>query len=359
MYLHTTEGRESHHGGGEQRELRGLLNEVLVMQRNASHTMIDSLEPRRMMAADLVISTIEMQPQVLTQAQDTNAVLHITNQGSATVQPGVTVRFAFSRDGVWGNNDDIFLGNRTIGQSIRPGETVQLPFTGRLGGQPQGVFRLGAYVDSRGVVAESKERNNSAVSAPDTVTYYYPMADNTTWGKVGTNGDDRVTISNRADMAIVTVNDRVYARPMAGLTKLTFDAGPGNDVIIASPDFPIDLAITGSGGDDVIIGGAGNDELSGANGRDRLFGGKGDDLLLGGGSNDRLYGEDGNDTLSGNRGHDMLFGGAGSNEIWGGDHNDRIFTRGNNAVDRVYGGLGHDTAEVDPDDLVLDVEVRA
>lgn len=72
-----------------------------------------------------------------------------------------------------------------------------------------------------------------------------------------------------------------------GVTRLSVDAGPGDD------------SVTGSGGPDVILGGAGDDRLYGGDGLDRLVLGPGDDSTSWGPGDgeEEILGGDGHDTL--------------------------------------------------------------
>ena len=74
---------------------------------------------------------------------------------------------------------------------------------------------------------------------------------------------------------------------IAGLTNLTIDGGPGNDVLF------------GGDGDDVITGDGGNDFIDGNRGADVVFGGGGSDTFSWdpGDGSDVVEGQSGNDTL--------------------------------------------------------------
>jgi Ca2+-binding RTX toxin-like protein len=83
-------------------------------------------------------------------------------------------------------------------------------------------------------------------------------------------------------------NDVITATTLpAGVTKLTIDAGAGNDQIF------------GSQGADVVLAGDGNDFVFGDNGNDVAFLGAGDDLFQWnpGDGNDTVEGQDGTDTM--------------------------------------------------------------
>jgi uncharacterized secreted protein with C-terminal beta-propeller domain/Ca2+-binding RTX toxin-like protein len=91
----------------------------------------------------------------------------------------------------------------------------------------------------------------------------------------------------------------------------------------------------------------GNDTLDGGNGDDDLTAGEGDDLLAGGRGDDGLVGGPGDDILDGGLGDDRVFGGEGDDELAGGG--------GNDALD---GGLGYDLADGKPEGITHVFEGR-
>jgi Ca2+-binding RTX toxin-like protein len=110
------------------------------------------------------------------------------------------------------------------------------------------------------------------------------------------------------------------------------------------------------GGDDFLFGGAGDDTLNGGKGDDFLFGGAGDDTLNGDEGDDHLFGGAGNDSLDGGLGNDFLFGGSGDDKLEGnkgddfmngGSGNDTLAWDDGDGSDRMIGGDGIDTIEVD------------
>jgi Ca2+-binding RTX toxin-like protein len=119
----------------------------------------------------------------------------------------------------------------------------------------------------------------------------------------------------------------------------------------------------GTGGDDTMIGSnliddirsfEGQDALNGFDGADTLRAGSGRDQAAGGRGADTIYGGDGND--------DPLLGGCfapsctpGTNSYHGGDGDDVIGADNGNA-ETVNGGPGFDTAFVDGNDNVTQVE---
>jgi Ca2+-binding RTX toxin-like protein len=126
-----------------------------------------------------------------------------------------------------------------------------------------------------------------------------------------------------------------------------------------SMEKPLNQALVGTDGDDllfgtkqndIILGGLGNDTLNGEHGKDSISGDAGDDVIDGGKKNDileggegsdRLLGNQGNDFLSGGLGDDSLFGGASRDNLEGGDGNDLL--DGGDGKDDLFGGMGNDT----------------
>lgn len=79
---------------------------------------------------------------------------------------------------------------------------------------------------------------------------------------------------------------------------LIVESGDGNDRIIGSAAFPVELFVGGPG-NDILGGGAGLDLLSGESGNDRLNGGGGADILIGGRGRDRCAGGPGRERVKG------------------------------------------------------------
>ncbi len=85
---------------------------------------------------------------------------------------------------------------------------------------------------------------------------------------------------------------------------VTLGGTMGDDTLLGGP--AADLLL-GFGGDDLLVSGAGQDTLNGHGGRDSLYAGSGDDLLRGhGSSGDLLVGDAGSDTLDGGAGRDRI-----------------------------------------------------
>lgn len=106
----------------------------------------------------------------------------------------------------------------------------------------------------------------------------------------------------------------------------SIEGGHGNDVL------------TGSQRSNYLVGGAGDDLLRGLRGHDQLEGGTGED---------RLHGGVGIDGLRGNAGNDIVIGGLGADRMAGGAGVDVLRAR-DGVADRVRGGPGRDSGQVDP-----------
>ncbi len=88
----------------------------------------------------------------------------------------------------------------------------------------------------------------------------------------------------------------------SAVSGISYNGGPGDDLVVVGPKVPIPVTLDGGPGNDVMVGGAGNDTL---------IGGPGDDKLVGRGGNDLLNGGSGEDTLIGGPGTDTCIGGPG------------------------------------------------
>jgi Ca2+-binding RTX toxin-like protein len=140
----------------------------------------------------------------------------------------------------------------------------------------------------------------------------------------GSNADERIALRLKAgDPGTLQVDfgddgsaEFEFAR--AGVTRITVDAGGGNDSVRideANGVFTDSIPTT-------LDGGAGNDNLAGGSGAETLIGGYGNDRMDGNRGNDRAFmgaGDDtfvwdpgdGSDTIEGEAGSDtMLFNGA-------------------------------------------------
>jgi Ca2+-binding RTX toxin-like protein len=318
--------------------------------------LMTALEPRQLMAADLVVSAITMNQQFLATNEGTVATFTIKNQGDVAAPAGVSMRAFFSRDGVYGNDDDRILPTFKTTVDLKPGQTTTINMESRATAQQPGDFRVGGFIDSRNIVGEGNEKNNVRMTSPNMVRYYNDLEDHMV---TGTKKSDKISIWKANGRALVDVNGTLYGIQGVWLYKpVTIEALAGNDKVVADVNYPYKLIVNGGVGNDTITGGASNDTLSGGNHKDRIAGGGGNDVISGGLHDDVLFGDGGNDSMSGGAGNDQLTGGIGTNVMSGGDGDDTFFSAGNSSSDTIGGGDGNDTASADDIDIVDRIETR-
>ena len=178
-------------------------------------------------------------------------------------------------------------------------------------------------------------------------------------------GNDRITVGNvlGASGVLLVVNgenggDTVDASGAdLGDVRMLVQGGDGNDTITGSED---DDLLRGENGNDVIDGGGGADTIDGGANHDSLLGGAGADVLSGGADNDSLEGGSGDDLLQGEDGHDLLTGDDGDDTLIGADGDDVLngsqdddSLLGNDGADSLFGGTGDDVLDGGVDDDVL------
>ena len=207
----------------------------------------------------------------------------------------------------------------------------------------------------------------------------------------GGRGEDRLAGGPGDDFHFgESGDDRLDADAPGG--RDSFDGGTETDTLdYAARTNPVEIrlqwGVDGEAGEDdhghnveILIGGAGDDFIEPFGDVDSrpsvgftIFGGAGDDTVRTGGANDVLFGEAGDDDIDGRGGSDHVEGGAGNDTIrstdgtlqfngfdslFGSDGNDRFLTD-DGVADRIRGGPGNDSADADPLDDVLAVEVIA
>ena len=125
----------------------------------------------------------------------------------------------------------------------------------------------------------------------------------------------------------------------------TLDGGNGDDNLFGGPRR--DLMIGGAG-DDYFYGGSGGDTMRGGLGQDLMIGGVGNDVIDGEDGDDQLRGQDGNDTMNGGPGQDDLYGALGIDRMTGGTENDDFF---GTAAEILDAGGDSGANETDPEDF--------
>lgn len=126
------------------------------------------------------------------------------------------------------------------------------------------------------------------------------------------NGDIKVRFEN-------TETEQI----LSGVTKVSFSAGKGNDVLDAR-GLTIPVEFDGGEGDDTLYAGDGGSVMSGGSGNDTIYGGKGVDVIYGGTGSDIIDAGAGDDVIDGGDGNDDLTGGLGKDvfkfaDNWGVD----------------------------------------
>jgi len=286
-----------------------------------SPNVVDSLEPRRMLAATLstdgvlaVTGTANNDVIVITADPANPARLKVSDRGVVTRFTLAAVRLI---------TVEAFRGN----DRIQIGETLPIPtsingaggvdsLTGGAGKDTLNGGEADDLIDGRANndLLIGGIGSDEIIGGPgkDTVSYEY------------------VTVtfpgSGRAENGAIVSLDGLKNDQEAGVIEFV---DPTVENIIGS-QFRDDLI--GNGGANVISGGGGGDFIVGHGGDDSLIGGKGADTLRGGSGNDTLDGGDGADQLLGESGIDVLLGGSANDTLEGGA-----------GIDQITGGGGADT----------------
>jgi Ca2+-binding RTX toxin-like protein len=171
----------------------------------------------------------------------------------------------------------------------------------------------------------------------------------------GTSGSDVITLSMRADGALVVdgLASEVVIEHFDPTDAIHVNGLGGDDVIDASAlgaDGP-KLTLDGGVGDDVLLGGAGDDTL---------LGGAGDDVLIGGPGTDVLDGGTGNNTViqsatvnpntttapSGDRNASNVGAGSAGQDVLTGSAGTDIFQHGQVTIEDFQAGAGGDKIDL-------------
>jgi Ca2+-binding RTX toxin-like protein len=354
---------------------------------------IESLEPRRCMAIDLIGTELRVvgsehrdvvnftigRGNFLTATRDqyettATGTIKTTEKKSfdAALVAKLTVQVAGNNDTVsnfssipmsasGGDGNDILKGGS--GQDLLFGQSGNDQLFGNdgndqvIGGSGNDIMRGGndndSLSDSEGAnFFFGDEGNDSLTDGGGASSLRGGSGDDQIWGGGGNDtmfgeagadfisggdGDDAIrggvgTDSLRGDFG----NDILYGLTNDQATTAFDDAntlrgGDGNDILY------------GAGGTDSIHGDSGLDLIDGGGSNDFIYGGSGNDTMFGNDGDDQLKGDSGNDWLSGGAGNDLLLGSAGDDLLDGEAGNDTL--KGEDNKDRLKGGAGNDLLE--------------
>ncbi|HZZ41544.1 MAG TPA: calcium-binding protein [Tepidisphaeraceae bacterium] len=257
------------------------------MRKVASNISIEPLEPRQLMTAvigttfDPIVGPVGTTPGTI--------------GGPTNVEPvsGFSGYFSPTQDTFllgFGNSEIVFNNNPSSNNNSSPFTNTNSSWNSNL------FFRKGFPLHFAGGAVMSVKGSTLNIT--------------------GTNGDDTILLSQstRRNGQIFSINITINSQTQQFnyqtfgqfISRISIDAGKGDDLVAASSDFSIPM---------LILGGKGNDSLAGGAANDTLYGGDGNDVLVGNAGNDVLYGQTGNDTLSGNAGSNKLDGGGGHNQL--------------------------------------------
>lgn len=328
--------------------------------RRTQSTSFQSLEPRKLFAADLV-TNMEVPAGYYADGDMFDINVIVTNRGKSKAEYPFFTQLIASKDKTLGNADDIEMFSTATFLPQNAGKTVDTDALVNISDDwESGDYYIAAKVDSMGIIGESNEDNNVTWTAKPVIRIVTKkLTDNNIFG---TTKDDVITIGENWANTVVTLNGVSKFCDNLDFKQYNIDARAGNDKVYVSTDrLNSRLFVTGAGGNDTLIGGKANDEISGANGKDKVWGGEGNDYLLGGAQNDTLDGEAGWDTLSGAGGNDRLISLSGKDKLFGGAGNDTFLARDttsnfDNDPDTISGGAGVDKAQYDKVDEKTSIE---
>jgi subtilase family serine protease len=129
--------------------------------RRGPAELLEQLENRQLMTADLVVSSFSA-PTLVNPGQVVNFSLAVRNAGTSNATATSTLRIVLSRDAELGNGDDQIVDTVSIG-AIPAGATFTPPANDRtftVPGGTAGSYTLFAVADVTNAVPESNELNN-------------------------------------------------------------------------------------------------------------------------------------------------------------------------------------------------------
>ena len=272
----------------------------------------------------------------VTSDDGTQTVVSITIEGAndAATLSG-TVTGSVVEDGVATASGSIIVDDPDLGDDM-----VQAIMAGTAGDNGYGTFEVlsdGSWTYSLDNLSPQVQALAVGEVVTDTITVISADGTGTIQIAVTITGGVNVVTGTPAGDAIDGQADEDNVSGLGGADVITLNGG--------------DDIGRGENGDDVVDGGAGNDTVRGNDGNDTVIGGSGNDLVLGDAGDDTLDGGVGDDVVRGGTGDDNVSGGAGNDRVFGELGADQLYGNGGN--DLLIGGDGDDYADGGDDDDII------
>lgn len=340
--------------------------------------VIQSLESRAMLAANLSFGTGNLNDTIFKPNDDVSFSFTFNNLGDADVSGPFRigmrlVPYAFGKGGFDFSDINYDTPNFIeIGSTIFNG-TVPALSAGITGGLiegvipanvPAGTYSLEIKADTEGVIAGSYTTGN--------VTSFLDVQVLTSAGVMVLTGTSDADVISLAPVDLAgepslqfTLSNRSPFYSLERIKGFKIDLLAGKDVFNITGSFS-KVVINGGNGDDSLTGGDGGETLNGGKGKDTIHGNLGKDLIKGDAGNDKLFGEAGNDSIYGGAGNDSIQGGAGNDlldgsagidSMYGQSGTDTFFAR-DHVADLIFGASGKDTLTGDIADILSSVETK-
>lgn len=166
FYLKTTSGIWSSADGENWQQLYSSLTEDLEVISNKIYLSTNS-SLRPLIAADLQVTGISGAPANLAVGANLNATFSVRNVGMLPIPAGtnITVRGVLTRDGIFGNDDDVYAGidEVVIGSELAVGASADLNSSFRIPGlRAGGQFKLILVADPE--ISELTRTNNMGMT---------------------------------------------------------------------------------------------------------------------------------------------------------------------------------------------------
>ena len=323
---------------------------------------LQSLEPRRLCAVDLYVSSVEFPIGTLGPNDTAPVSVNVRNGGTTGVIKPIAGRIYLSRNASL-DGTDIIVGSFSIGSLPAKTTAAVVADIAMKNRVPKGSYYGLVMIDTGLQVTEFDETNNATATAMASMNVLGTTA--TTATIPGTDADDYFHISQRGSILTVQRNAVTKDYHTGDVRSFHVEMAGGNDELYVDANVVTPLWVHGGAGHDTVAGGSGHDTIRGAVGNDRVDGGLGNDWLYGDAGNDRLAGAGGSDRIFGGDGADFLDGGSATDHLTGGGGRDNVlggngddfFYALDSEIDTLTGGLGADAAEEDAQDVKESIEI--